>query len=134
MVKNITEQDYTDFSIEAKGDKVKAKLVKGRWENILILIKIYFFIHFYWEFFSGKNKPAPKKVESKVQPKSAQKSQAPTPAAPKKVEKTDAFSQVPKNLDGKSGKIEVFECKMKDSNMTVKWFKDNKEINSKSFR
>lgn len=113
LVKNITDKDYTEFTCEAKGEKCKAKLVKG----------------------SGKTQPRSQKAKSqpKVEAKSAAKTAAkpPTPAAAKVNDA--AFASKPKNLGGNIGKIEVFECTMKNANETVTWFKESKKIDKNSF-
>ena len=49
-------------------------------------------------------------------------------------ENTDAFSKVPKSIDGKDGGIEVFECTMKDASAKCEWYRNNKKIESANFR
>jgi hypothetical protein len=51
-----------------------------------------------------------------------------------KVGNADAFKMTPKNITGSPGKIEVFECQLKNNSGEVSWYKDDKKINKMNFR
>merc|ERR1712131_555885 len=114
IVKNISQGDCGDYSVEARGAKQSAKLsiVKDKNQTTSAL----------------RSKAGPRKEIAPTQAKAVGR------GAPKMMvtaaENTDAFQTCPKSVNGKDAGIEVFECVMKDASAECKWFKGSQEINS----
>jgi uncharacterized protein YodC (DUF2158 family) len=117
IVKNISQGDCGDYSVEARGAKQSAKLsiVKDKNQTTSAL----------------RAKAGPRKEIAPTAAKAVGR------GAPKMMvtaaENTDAFATCPKSVNGKDAGIEVFECVMKDASAECKWFKGSQEINSANF-
>lgn len=117
IVKNISQADCGDYSVEAKGTKQTSKLsiVKDKNQTTSAL----------------RSKAGPRKEIAPTAAKAVGR------GAPKmmvtEAENTDAFATCPKSINGKDSGIEVFECTMKNASADCKWFKGSQEVNSANF-